>query len=165
MRWTKLDTLFLGCTDLVVAVYNKPLIGLFKNRSLDNILNNRLRNFKERTLRYRFTMQHVPGLKNRAPDALSRHLTGDPQTSTAPPFRRYIIRFRQRFTPFTTLNHMGRTTRSNHQWQWHEDPSWHHRSWFSRKSQWMGFRYPLSIRQVPLHMRHAPPPPPPRTPT
>ena len=69
----------LGCTDLVVAVDHKPLIGLFTNRSLDNIPNNRLRNLKERTLRYLFTMQHVPGLKNRAPDALSRHPTGDPK--------------------------------------------------------------------------------------
>ena len=69
----------LGCTYLVVAVDHKRLIGLFTNRPLDNILNNRLRNLKERTPRYRFTMQHVPGLKNRAPGALSRHLTRDPK--------------------------------------------------------------------------------------
>ena len=68
----------LGCQDLVVAVDHKPLIGLFTNRSLENMPNNRLRNLKEHTLRYRFTMMHVPGLKNRAPDALSRHPTGDP---------------------------------------------------------------------------------------
>ena len=69
----------LGCTDLVVTVDHKPLIGLFTNRSLDNIPNNRPRNLKESTLRYRFTMQHVPGLKDRAPDALSRHPTGVPK--------------------------------------------------------------------------------------
>ena len=69
----------LGCSDLIVAVDHKPLLGLFTNRSLDSIPNNRLRNLKERTLRYRFTMIHVPGLKNRAPDALSRHPTGDPK--------------------------------------------------------------------------------------
>ena len=34
----------LGCQDLVVAVDHKPLLGLFTNRSLENIPNNRLRN-------------------------------------------------------------------------------------------------------------------------
>lgn len=68
----------LGCKDLIIAVDHKPLLGLFTNRSLEDIPNNRLRNLKERTLRYRFTMQHIPGLKNRVPDALSRHPSGDP---------------------------------------------------------------------------------------
>jgi len=65
---------------LIIAVDHKPLLGLFtSSRSLDNIPNNRLRNLKERTLRYCFTMLHVPGLKNRALDALSHHSTGDPK--------------------------------------------------------------------------------------
>ncbi|XP_057312316.1 uncharacterized protein K02A2.6-like [Hydractinia symbiolongicarpus] len=68
----------LGCQDLIIAVDHKPLLGLFTNRSLDNIPNNRLRNLKERTLRYRFSMRHISGLKNRVPDALSRHPAGDP---------------------------------------------------------------------------------------
>lgn len=66
----------LGCEKLTVAVDHKPLLGLFNNRSLDDIPNNRLRNLKERTLRYKFTMYHVPGMKNRVPDALSRYPTG-----------------------------------------------------------------------------------------
>jgi len=68
----------LGCKELIIAVDHKPLLGLFTNRSLNDIPNNRLRNLKERTLRYRFSMIHVPGLKNRTPDALSRHPTGNP---------------------------------------------------------------------------------------
>ena len=42
--------------------------------------NGRLRSLKEKTLRYRFSMSHVPGLKNKAADALSRH----PSSSTPP---------------------------------------------------------------------------------
>ena len=62
----------LGCTDLVIAVDHKPLIGLFTKRSLDNIPNARLRNLKEKTLPYRFQMDHVAGVKNRVADCLSR---------------------------------------------------------------------------------------------
>ena len=71
----------LGCENLIVAVDHKPLLGLFTNRSLENIPNNRLKNLKELTLRYRFTMHHVPGLKHRASDATSRYPTGDPSPS------------------------------------------------------------------------------------
>jgi len=67
----------LGCKDLTIAVDHKPLLKLFGDRSLDEIPNNRLRNLKEKTLRYRFTMAHVPGVKNRAADTVSRHPTGD----------------------------------------------------------------------------------------
>ena len=65
----------LGCKDLIIAVNHKPLLQIFGNHSLD-IANPRLRNLKEKTLRYRFTMQHVPGIKHKATDALSRHPTG-----------------------------------------------------------------------------------------
>lgn len=68
----------LGCKDLIVAVDHKPLLGLFKNRSLADIPNNRLENLKELTLRYRFSMHHIPGLKHRISDATSRYPTGDP---------------------------------------------------------------------------------------
>ena len=62
----------LGCDDLTVAVDHKPLLGIFSDRSLD-MANNRQRNLKEKTLRYRFKMIHVPGMKNKAADTLSRH--------------------------------------------------------------------------------------------
>lgn len=67
----------LGCDNLIIAVDHKPLLKIFSDRSLDNISNGRLRNLKENTLRYRFRMVHVPGVKNRAPDTLSRNPTGD----------------------------------------------------------------------------------------
>ena len=71
----------LGCTNLTVAVDHQPLLKIFSDRSLDNITNTRLRNLKEKTLRYRFRMIHIPGVKNKAPDTLSRHPTGDKQPS------------------------------------------------------------------------------------
>ena len=63
----------LGCTNLIVAVDHKPLLKLFGDRSLDEIPNSRLRNLKEKTLRYRFKMIHIPGVKHRVADGLSRH--------------------------------------------------------------------------------------------
>ena len=67
----------LGCKNLTIAVDHRPLLKIFGDRSLDQICNTRLRNLKEKTLRYHFKMVHIPGIKNRAPDALSRHPTGD----------------------------------------------------------------------------------------
>lgn len=69
----------LGCKDLIIAVDHKPLLKLFGDRSLDDISNTRLRNLKEKTLRYRFRMTHVPGVKHRAADTISRHPTGEAQ--------------------------------------------------------------------------------------
>ena len=68
----------LGCDNLMIAVDHKPLLKIFGDRSLDYISNPRLRNLKEKTLRYRFKMVHIPGVKNRASDATSRYPTGDP---------------------------------------------------------------------------------------
>ena len=68
----------LGCENLIIAVDHKPLLKVFGDRSLDNIPNTRLRNLKEKTLRYRFKMVHIPGIKHKAADALSRHPTGSP---------------------------------------------------------------------------------------
>ena len=71
----------LGCSDLIVAVDHKPLLKLFSDRCLEDIPNPRLRNLKERTLRYRFRMVYVPGTRNLASDALSRHPLG-PRTQS-----------------------------------------------------------------------------------
>ena len=68
----------LGCNNLTIAVDHKPLLKLFGDRSLEDIPNPRLRNLKEKTLRYRFQMIHIPGIKHRAADALSRHPSGPP---------------------------------------------------------------------------------------
>ena len=66
----------LGCDNLIIAVDHKPLLKVFGDRSLDEISNGRLRNLKEKTLRYRFRMVHIPGVRHKAADAISRHPTG-----------------------------------------------------------------------------------------
>ena len=66
----------LGCENLIVAVDHKPLLKLPADRALDDIPNLRLRNLKEKTLRYRFRITHVPGMKNKAADAMSRRPVG-----------------------------------------------------------------------------------------
>ena len=63
----------LGCPTLIVGVDHKPLLQIFRDRALDDIDNTRLRNPKERTLRYRFQVTHIPGIKHKAADATSRH--------------------------------------------------------------------------------------------
>ena len=67
----------LGCKDLTIAVDHKPLVKILSDRSLEAIPNNRLRSLKERTLRYQFKIVHIPGMKNKASDALSRYPTGE----------------------------------------------------------------------------------------
>ena len=67
----------LGCEELIIAVDHKPLLKIFGDRSLDQLSNARLRNLKEKTLRYKFKMIHVPGAKHRAADAVSRKPISD----------------------------------------------------------------------------------------
>ena len=66
----------LGCSNLVIAVDHKLLLKVFGDQSLDEITSARLRNLKEKTLRYRFQMVHIPGVRHKAADAVSRHPTG-----------------------------------------------------------------------------------------
>ena len=68
----------LGCKDLIVAVDHKPLLKILGDRSLEDIPNTRLRNLKEKTLRYLFRIVHVAGVRHRAADGVSRHPTGSP---------------------------------------------------------------------------------------
>ena len=67
----------LGCPDLTVAVDHKPLLKTFGDRSLDDIPNPRLFNLKEKSLRFQFRIVHIPGARNFAADAVSRHPVGD----------------------------------------------------------------------------------------
>ena len=69
----------LGCTNLIVAVDHKPLLKILGDHSLEDISNNRLRNLKEKTLRYKFHILHVPGAKHKAADAMSRYPSGHKQ--------------------------------------------------------------------------------------
>ena len=68
----------LGCEDLTIAVDHKPLLKVLGDRCLEDIPNARLRNLKEKTLRYKFRMVHIPGTKHRAADSVSRYPTGAP---------------------------------------------------------------------------------------
>ena len=74
----------LGCPDLTIITDHKPLVKLFGDRSLDDIPNPRLLRLKERSLRYRFAILHIPGIRNKAADALSRHPVGTPSTDDVP---------------------------------------------------------------------------------
>ncbi|GFN83679.1 transposon tf2-11 polyprotein [Plakobranchus ocellatus] len=50
----------LGCADLIIAVDHKPLLKIFGDRCLYDIPNPRLRNLKEKSLRYRFRPSAPP---------------------------------------------------------------------------------------------------------
>ena len=63
----------IGCPNLIVAVDHKPLLKVFGDRSLDAISNPRLRNLKEKSLRYLFRVVHIPGARHAAADGVSRH--------------------------------------------------------------------------------------------
>ena len=63
----------LGCTNLIVLTDHKPLVQILNDRSLMDITNRRLLNLKEKTLAYSFSIQHISGVKNKGPDAVSRY--------------------------------------------------------------------------------------------
>ncbi len=71
----------------------EPLVKIFGDRALPDITNSRLRNLKEKTLMYDFTMLYIPGVRNSTSDALSRYPTGShspdklslPYAVSAPP--------------------------------------------------------------------------------
>ena len=63
----------MGCKDLLVVTDHKPLVGMFSDRTLDEIRNTRLFRIKQRTLPWCFTIKYLPGKSNLAADAASRH--------------------------------------------------------------------------------------------
>ena len=71
----KLKYYVLGCPMLIVATDHKPLIGVFKS-NLSDISNPRLLSIVERTLWFKFSVVHVPGVSNSGPDCLSRSKAG-----------------------------------------------------------------------------------------
>ena len=62
-----------GCQDLIVTTDHQPLTGVFGDCDLSGITNPRLFKLKEKTLQYRFTIQHSQGKWHRGSDAMSRH--------------------------------------------------------------------------------------------
>ena len=69
----------LRCSNLIIAVDHKPLLKVFGDQSLKDITSAQLCNLKEKTLRYRFRMVHIPGVRHKAADAVSRHPSGTTQ--------------------------------------------------------------------------------------
>ena len=69
----KAKNFLLGADNFKMLTDQKPLISTFnKNRSLASIENLRLRKMKEKTLGYRFSIEHIDGKKNIFTDTLSR---------------------------------------------------------------------------------------------
>ena len=62
----------LGCQKLILAVDHKPLLKILGDRELGEIENPRILNFKEKTLRWRFKVVHIPGVLHKIADATSR---------------------------------------------------------------------------------------------
>ena len=60
----------LGCRDLMVRTDYKPLLGIFCDRDLNSILNDRISSLKEKTFRYQVSIQFCPGRWHRGPDAV-----------------------------------------------------------------------------------------------
>ena len=79
----------LGNPKLLVATDHKPLLKVLGDRKLEDIDNPRLLKLKEKTLRWKFDIIHVPGKIHVGPDTLSRKETaiclvngaGDQETS------------------------------------------------------------------------------------
>lgn len=63
----------MGCDNLLVVTDHKPLVKLLSDRSLDEITNPRLFRIKQRTLLWRFDIEHVAGKLQYCADAMSRH--------------------------------------------------------------------------------------------
>ena len=62
----------LGCPNLTIITDHKPLVKLFGDKELKDIVNPRLFAMKEKTLVYSFNIKYLPGKKNPA-DFLSRY--------------------------------------------------------------------------------------------
>ena len=64
----------MGCNNLIVVTDHAPLLGIFGDRDLSKITNPRLFKLKEKTMLFRFSIQHCPGKWHRGSDALSRNV-------------------------------------------------------------------------------------------
>lgn len=64
----------MGCHNLTVVTDHAPLLGIFGDRDISKITNPRIFKLKEKTLLYRFTVQHCPGRWHRGSDAMSRNI-------------------------------------------------------------------------------------------
>ena len=69
----------LGCESFLLGTDHKPLLGILSDRNMEDVENPRLQRLKEKTLRYRFSICHVPGKLNKVADAASRFPTSQPE--------------------------------------------------------------------------------------
>ena len=67
-----------GCDKLLIVTDHKPLVAIFGDRALDEIANPRLLSMKQKTLLWRFDIEHKPGKDNLFSDATSRHPVDSP---------------------------------------------------------------------------------------
>ena len=67
----------LGCENFILAVDHRPLLGVLNDKSLETIENPRLQRLKEKTLRFKFSVVHVPGIMHKTSDATSRSPVSD----------------------------------------------------------------------------------------
>ncbi|XP_064106806.1 uncharacterized protein K02A2.6-like [Macrobrachium nipponense] len=65
----------LGCPNLTIITDHRPLVKLLGDRALEDIINPRLFNLKEKTLQFKFHIKYLPGKRNTAVDFLSRYPT------------------------------------------------------------------------------------------
>ena len=70
----------MGSPNVIVVTDNEPLKELFGDCDLSKIQNPQLFQLKEKTLKYRFTMQHSPGKWHRGSDTVSHHTVAMVQT-------------------------------------------------------------------------------------
>lgn len=64
----------MGCHNLLVVTDHAPLLGILGDRDLSKIVNPRLFKIKQKTLLYRYNIQHCPGRWHRGSDAMSRNI-------------------------------------------------------------------------------------------
>ena len=76
---TKCNIFLAGLPHFTVVTDHHPLIPLLNNHRLDEILNPQLQHLKTKIMGYSFTASWLKGTLNKAPDALSRNPTTDPQ--------------------------------------------------------------------------------------
>ena len=62
----------LGNSDLTVGTDHKPIVPIMNLKNLEDIKNPRIRNFKDKTLMYSFSVKHIPGNILKVADATSR---------------------------------------------------------------------------------------------
>ena len=74
----KAKMLLYGRPKFVIITDHKPLVSIFSDKSLASIENPRLFRMKEKSLQFSFEIQHIPGKKMLAADALSRYPVSRP---------------------------------------------------------------------------------------